>query len=407
MKKTLVCCAILALIAFVTAGPAVAGGPSCKEALMKATADAKVTLNQAIETAEKDVPGGKVTEAKLKAHADPIFYRVELMVGDTFKEVRVDALNGKILGTENVKMDQKEKTELADFKKALGEVKTTYTQAIENAEKERKGSKVIGIELMTGKGNNGYEVHLLQGDKCFLAEIDGTNGKVARTEEKPLPLAMWTFEKDPVGKTPPDLKPEETHPGMKAGEWTVTADPSLPGKEHVLRLTSTEGKDTFNLAVFDKTSYKDVDLAVRMRADSGKEDQGGGLAWRVKDANNYYVCRVNPLEKNCRVYKVVNGKRDQLASAEANIGTGEWYKLRVVAEGDRITCYLNGQKCLSAKDDTFKDAGMIGLWTKADASSTFEHVALFSPTATEQERKAEARRHGENIAGKEEMEEGE
>ena len=42
----------------------------------------------------------------------------------------------------------------------------------------------------------------------------------------------------------------------------------------------------------------------------GKLDQGGGLVWRYKDANNYYIARMNPLEDNFRVYKEVAGKAD-------------------------------------------------------------------------------------------------
>ena len=34
-------------------------------------------------------------------------------------------------------------------------------------------------------------------------------------------------------------------------------------------------------------------------------DQGGGPVWRYQDANNYYIARMNPLEDNYRVYKVV------------------------------------------------------------------------------------------------------
>ena len=35
---------------------------------------------------------------------------------------------------------------------------------------------------------------------------------------------------------------------------------------------------------------------------SGKEDQAGGLVWRAKDANNYYVARANALENNVTIY---------------------------------------------------------------------------------------------------------
>ena len=82
-----------------------------------------------------------------------------------------------------------------------------------------------------------------------------------------------------------------------------------------------------------------------------ENDQGGGPVWRYQDANNYYIARMNPLENNYRVYKVVNGKRTQLGSADVNIPAGEWQMLRVVHSGDHIRCYLDDQLYLDVNDD--------------------------------------------------------
>ena len=49
-----------------------------------------------------------------------------------------------------------------------------------------------------------------------------------------------------------------------------------------------------------------------------------------KDADNYYIARMNPLEDNYRVYKVVAGKRTQLGTVDIKIPSGEWHTLRVV-----------------------------------------------------------------------------
>ena len=43
--------------------------------------------------------------------------------------------------------------------------------------------------------------------------------------------------------------------------------------------------------------------------------------------------------------------------------------------GTKITCYLDGQKHLEAEDATFAEAGMIGLWSKADAQSYFDDLS--------------------------------
>ena len=93
-------------------------------------------------------------------------------------------------------------------------------------------------------------------------------------------------------------------------------------------------------------------------------------------SNNYYIARMNPLEDNYRVYKVVAGKRIQLGSVDIKISSGEWHTLRVVHEADHIQCYLDGKPHLDIKDDTFKEAGKIGLWTKADAQTYFANMKV-------------------------------
>ncbi len=151
--------------------------------------------------------------------------------------------------------------------------------------------------------------------------------------------------------------------------WKVVAESD--GKK-VLAQTSDQGPNgLFNLCVAESSSFTDIDLSVRFKAVAGKLDQGGGPVWRYKDSSNYYIARMNPLEDNFRVYKVANGKRIQLASADVKPAAGKWHTIRVVQKADHIQCFLNEKSYLDVKDDTFKDAGKIGLWTKADAQTYF------------------------------------
>jgi hypothetical protein len=41
-----------------------------------------------------------------------------------------------------------------------------------------------------------------------------------------------------------------------------------------------------------------------------------------------------------------------------------------------MTCFLDGKKYLVAEDATFPDAGMIGLWSKADSQSYFDDLSV-------------------------------
>jgi hypothetical protein len=83
---------------------------------------------------------------------------------------------------------------------------------------------------------------------------------------------------------------------------------------------------------------------------------------------------MNPLEDNFRVYKVVAGKRTQLGTADVKVKvpTGQWHRIQIEMKGEAITCSLDGKKYLQVQDATFKDAGKVGLWSKADAQTHFD-----------------------------------
>ena len=201
--------------------------------------------------------------------------------------------------------------------------------------------------------------------------------------EQSSPQTEWNFDKDEVGKSPVGWRFAETGGSGKTGKWAVAADESAPSKPNVLKLETQAESQTYNLFIAEKSSFKDLDLRIRVKADSGQEDQGGGPIWRCQDENNYYICRINPLEGNFRVYKVENGKRTQLKGEKLETKTGQWYEVRAVMVGEKIECYVDGKKYLDAADGTFKAAGMIGLWTKADASSSFDNVAMYAPPSRE------------------------
>jgi hypothetical protein len=181
------------------------------------------------------------------------------------------------------------------------------------------------------------------------------------------------FGKDDLGKLPEGWKAAKTGKG-EGSVWKVVEDATAPGKTGCALAQAASGPGPlFNLCVAEDAEFKDGSVAVSFKAVEGERDQGGGLVWRYRDANNYYVTRMNPLEDNYRVYKVVAGKRIQLGTKERiKVPVGEWHTLEVRTEGDRIACYLDGRKELEVTDDTFPKAGKVGLWTKSDARTYFD-----------------------------------
>jgi len=187
------------------------------------------------------------------------------------------------------------------------------------------------------------------------------------------------FEDAKAGGLPKGWSAAKTGEGP-GSVWKVVEDDTSPHGKQVLAQTSSEGPNPlFNLCVLEEPQLVDLDLAVSFKAVSGKIDQGGGPVWRYQDTKNYYIARMNPLEDNYRVYKVVDGKRTQLGTAAVEAPTGKWHKLRVVQRGERIQCYLNDKLHLDVKDDTFKGKGKIGLWTKADAVTSFDGLRVGAP----------------------------
>jgi hypothetical protein len=180
----------------------------------------------------------------------------------------------------------------------------------------------------------------------------------------------WNFDKDKAGETPKGVT-------VGVGKWVVVSDDTAPTRSHVLAQQAKSGGSQFNICLIDDAHYKDLELSVRMKPIGGKADQGGGLVWRAKDAKNYYLCRYNPLEDNFRVYKVVEGKRSsEFQDAQDIPKKPGWHTVAVSMKGDHIVCSLDGKKLLDVHDSTFKDAGKIGLWSKADAESHFDDLSV-------------------------------
>jgi hypothetical protein len=211
---------------------------------------------------------------------------------------------------------------------------------------------------------------------------EGAPNAAAPQAEKPAPLQasgqqlIYNFDGDPLGQLPASFHSARTGQGSES-KWAVMADPTAPSKPNVVAQTSTDRTDyRFPLLIADGGAFRDLEVSVKFKAVSGRVDQAGGLVFRLKDPNNYYIVRANALEDNYRLYHVVNGRRSQFAGANFKVTSGTWHELRVEAVGNKFICYYDGVKKIEATDDTFKDAGKVGLWTKADSVTSFDDLKV-------------------------------
>ena len=182
----------------------------------------------------------------------------------------------------------------------------------------------------------------------------------------------------PASPSPPGWTVAKT--GRGEPKWAIEADPTAPSPPNVLKQS---GKATYPIALRTGSSLKDGFVETRFKAIAGAEDRAAGVVWRVRDADNYYVARANALEDNVVLYKTVKGVRSSLEIVGRKGGYGTsapvppnlWHTLRVEFVGSRFKLVYNGQQLFEVEDATFKDAGMVGLWTKADSVTAFDDFA--------------------------------
>jgi hypothetical protein len=174
---------------------------------------------------------------------------------------------------------------------------------------------------------------------------------------------------------PLGLVAETTGYVFHTATWQVVKDKAALSPPNILKITKINHHNggVFNICWTDDVHMTDGTITVDVRADSGRIDQGGGPIWRVRDRNNYYVARLNPLEDNFRVYFVKDGRRRMIASADIHgIRQGNWFRIKITMQGESITGWVNGKKLIEVNDSTFNKGGGVGLWTKADAASSFD-----------------------------------
>jgi hypothetical protein len=181
------------------------------------------------------------------------------------------------------------------------------------------------------------------------------------------------FDSAEAGKLPAGWTGAKT--GKGEPKWAVVADDSAPSKPNVLKQS---GEATYPVCIKEHTSVKDGYVEVKFKPVSGKEDQAGGVIWRCQDADNYYIARANALEDNVTIYHTIKGRRVSFKNVNEKVASGVWHTLRVDFDGNKFAVTFDGKKAIEATDDSFHDAGKVGVWTKADSVTLFDDFSYGS-----------------------------
>jgi len=194
-------------------------------------------------------------------------------------------------------------------------------------------------------------------------------------------IKSWDFDHVEVGTLPEGWKVEATGQDRATAKWQVVRDENAPLGPGVLELTATNHAErgVFNLCWTDQVPFREGQIAVFLRARSGKIDQGGGAIWRVQDRNNYYIARYNPLEENVSIYYVKDGRRVMLGYSGRIELKDAWHILKISHKDGRITAYIDGEMRLMVNaGDYIPGTGGVGLWTKADAATAFDNFTVIA-----------------------------
>ena len=175
------------------------------------------------------------------------------------------------------------------------------------------------------------------------------------------------FDTDKPGEAPAGWTCTKTGSGNP--KWAVVADDTAPSKPNVLKQS---GEATYPVALKDGSNLKDGFVEVKFKPVSGKEDQAGGVLWRAKDADNYYIARANALEANVTIYHTIKGRRVSFKNVNTKVASGVWHTLRVDFSGNKFSVTFDRKKVIEASDDSFSEAGRVGVWTKADSVTLFD-----------------------------------
>ncbi len=179
------------------------------------------------------------------------------------------------------------------------------------------------------------------------------------------------FDTDTVATVPSGWVSGVT--GRGGSRWTVEKESTAPSPPNVLKQSAT---GDFPWCVRRGAAIADGYVEVKFMAMSGRQDQAGGLVWRWKDGDNYYVARANALEDNVSLYYTQNGRRITIKYVDAPVARNQWHTLRVEFTGKQIRVALDGKFYIEVDDGHIAGAGSIGVWTKADSVTLFDDFSF-------------------------------
>lgn len=186
--------------------------------------------------------------------------------------------------------------------------------------------------------------------------------------------ATDTFDQVPVGKPPANWMCGVT--GGGAPQWAIEADASAPSPPNILKQS---GSGSFPWCVKADVSIQDGFVEVRFKPVAGREDQAGGLVWRWKAGDNYYVAGANALENNVSLYHTEHGHRITIKYVDAPVASCQGHRGSGSKSLARVSWSFWTAKPISTSMTHISQALATSAYgTKADSVTAFDDFSFGS-----------------------------
>lgn len=186
-----------------------------------------------------------------------------------------------------------------------------------------------------------------------------------------------------IGKSAIGALPSEFD--LSQGQWTVVGDATAAAGVAIEQTGVQATEDRFPLAIYKPSSLKNAEISLRLKPVGGKSDQGGGVAVRLSNSQNYYLVQLDALRDRVLFSRVSNGAFEEIVGVDADIASHSWHTLTVRAKDNEFVVSLDGIWVFTGFDKILSQPGRIALWTKGDSITRFDSIAI-TPLPTAEER---------------------
>lgn len=139
----------------------------------------------------------------------------------------------------------------------------------------------------------------------------------------------------------PRLFSDNFEDGDLAGWTTVAGNWSVPTAGENKVLSSGSQTNTSMITAGSGGTWTDYAYEAGVRV--AYTNANAGIVFRVQDASNYYLYRINAANQMLELYKSIQGQLTLAASAPIAAQEKQWYTLKAVVQGNTIAAYVDGQ----------------------------------------------------------------